>query len=101
LSTIGFIEKPEETSKFIDKIKLIRPDIALLVFEKYCESETEMEHTKIALNKILAGVAKSVEPRIAVTTSFASNYKRFNDNPVDLGFQGKRVHKMLDNIDRK
>lgn len=101
LSAIGFIEKPDEISKFIEEIKLIRPDIALLVFEQYCEPETDLEATKIKLNKVLAEIAERVGRHIAVETLVASDFLEFNEYPVDLGYWGKRVHKMFDSIRRK
>ena len=101
LSAVGFIERPDEINKFVEEIKLIRPDIALLVFERYCESEPDLESTKIKLKKVLGDVARSVGSSISVESMVASDFSDFNEYPVDLGHIGKRVRKIFDSIERR
>ena len=101
LSAIGFIEKPDEINKFVEEIALIRPDIALLVFEQYCESETDLETTKIKLEEVLKDIAERVGKHITVETMVASDSSEFDEYPVDLGYRGRRVRKFLDSIERR
>lgn len=96
LSAIGFIEKPNEINKFIEEIKLIRPDVALLIFEQYCESDPDLEATKIKLTKVLDDIAGSVGKHMTVKHMVASDFSEFSEYPIGLGYFGKRITKMFD-----
>ena len=101
LSAIGFIETPDEINKFVEEITLIRPDIALLVFEQHCESETDLETTKIKLKKVLEDIAGRLGNHIKIESMVASDFSEFGEYPVDLGYRGKRVRKFFDSIERR
>ena len=91
LSAIGFVDKPEEIAKFIKKIKLIRPDVALLAFEQYCENRDELESTKQRLRKIIKEISGNLRETIKVETVVACDLNGFNDYPVDIGYTGDRT----------
>jgi hypothetical protein len=99
-SVIGFIDKDGEVTKFIQKINMIRPDVALLVFEQYCESEDEVERIKKELKKILQYISDKVSTRVKVQTLVASDSPEFRDYPDDLGYYGKRVSKFYDGMEK-
>jgi rubredoxin len=98
LSAIGFTEKPDEINKFIGEIKLIRPDVALLVFEQYCELEKDVESTKVELRKVAEHISGSVGKHIKVETLVASDFVEFVNHPINLGYWGNRVSKLVDSI---
>ena len=99
LSAISFVEKQEEIDKFMEKIELIHPDVALLIFEQYCESEDDSESTKAKLEKVLKDIAGSVGKGIRVESMVASESSDFKEYPADLGHMGKRVHGIFDSVD--
>ncbi|MDP3049690.1 MAG: hypothetical protein Q8N12_09745 [Thermodesulfovibrionales bacterium] len=101
LSANGFTEKPDIIEKFIKKISLIRPDVALLAFEQYCEPEADAESAKKELKGVVADISQKIGEQIKIETVVASDFEEFNEYPVDLGYWGKRVLKMLDKINER
>jgi len=99
LSAISFIEKQDEINKFIEEIKMIRPDVALLVFEQYCESVNDVDNTKIELMKVVDRISRNVGKSIKVKTLVAAEFQEFINHPADLGYCGNRVYKLLDSIE--
>lgn len=85
LSAISFTNDSDKIDKFSQKIKLIRPDVALLVFEQYCDEEAEVQSTKQELNKVVTCISKSVGKYIRVETIVASDFPEFAEYPVDIG----------------
>ena len=76
-SANSFTEKSDEIDKFIEKINLIRPDVAQLVFEQYCEEEADIQTAKQELNKVVANISMSLGKYIKVETVVASDYPEF------------------------
>lgn len=101
LSAIRFIEQEEEIEKFIKKINLIRPDVALLAFEQYCESDADVEMIRQKLKKAVDDMSAKIRKQIKIKTVIASNSLDFNDYPVNMGFYGKRFSDLLYKIERK
>ena len=100
-SSTGFTKKPDEIEKFIKKISLIRTDVALLVFEQYCDSETDLDSAKDDLKKVLEDISRRTGECIKIKTVVASDFAEFNEFPVSLGHFGNRVLKMLYKLDSK
>lgn len=98
LSATGFTKKADEIDKFIKKISLIRPDVALLAFEQYCDSEADAESAKKDLKGVVADISQKIEEQIKIETVVASDFEEFTEFPVDLGYLGKRVLKMRNKI---
>lgn len=84
-SANNFTKKSDEIDKFIEKIKLIRPDVAQLVFEQYCEEEADIQSAKQELKKVAANISKSLGKYIKVETVVACDYPEFSEYPVDIG----------------
>ena len=95
LSATGFTKKQDEINKFIKKISLIMPDVALLAFEKYCDLETNVVSAKEELKNVVKDISQKVGQHIKVETVVASDFEEFNELPLNLGYWGKRVLKML------
>lgn len=91
LSVSLFINKPGEVDKFVKEINLIQPDVAMLAFERYCESEEDVEATKASLIKVSDDIRKRIGSYIELKTIVAYDVQGFNDHPVDLGWFGRRT----------
>ncbi len=85
-SASSFTSKTDEINKFIKKINLIRPDVALLVFEQYCKEGENAEPIKEELKKVVADISKNVGNYIKVEIVVASDYSEFSEYPVDLRY---------------
>lgn len=94
LSAIGFTEKLGEIDKYIEKILLIKPDVALLAFEQYSESKKDIGKAKQKLKEVVGNISMKIGKYIKVETVIASDYPQFNEHPVDLGRYGDRVNKI-------
>ena len=88
------INKPEEVDNFVKEINLIRPDIAMLAFERYCDSEGDIENMKASLAVVSDDIRKRIGPYIELETIVAYDVQGFNDHPVNLGWHGRRTHSM-------
>lgn len=91
LSVSLFINKPGEVDKFIKKINLIQPDIAMLSFERYCEPEENVSATKASLIKASDEIRNHIGSHIELKTIVAYDVQGFNDHPADLGWFGRRT----------
>ena len=97
VSATGFIDKSEEVKNFIEEIRLIVPDAALLVFEQYCPPGADVERTKTRLKEVVAYIADEVGQHITLETVVASDFEEFNTHPLDSWFRGRRASKILAN----
>ena len=95
LSAFLLIKKPSEIDNFIKEINLIQPDVAMIAFERYCESEEEIEATKATLVKVSDNIRKRLDPFIELKIIVAHDVQGFNDHPSDLGCFGRRTQSMF------
>lgn len=93
-SASQLINKPEAVNSFVQKMNLIRPDIAILSFEQYCDSEEDVEAAKTSLKQALIDVRTRIDSNIKVETIIATEVQGFNDIPADLGYLGWRTSSM-------
>jgi hypothetical protein len=93
-SASQLINNPETVDSFVQKMNLIRPDIAILSFEHYCDSEGDAEAAKTSLNQALIEVRKRIDSNIKVETIVASETQGFNHIPADLGYFGRHTSSM-------
>ena len=93
-SASQLFDKPEAIDGFIQKMNFIRPDIAILSFEQYCDSEGNVEAAKTSLSQVLIDVRTRIDSNIKVETIIASEAQGFNDIPADLGYFGWRTSSM-------
>jgi len=91
LSAYQFIHDPEEVDKFIIMVNLIKPDIAMLSFERYCELEEDVKATKAALTKVVDDIRKRMNSYIELEIIVAYDVQGFNDHPAALGYWGRRT----------
>lgn len=91
LSASQFIDKPSEFEKYVRKMNLIRPDVALLSFERYSESVEHLEASKTALKETANLVRKGLMADIRLEVLVASDVPEFTDYSAELGFLGRRA----------
>lgn len=100
-SALG-ITKGEALEKYIKKIELLRPDVALLVFEQLCNEEGDKELAKTELTAAVEKIQQCNVVGLEVSVIIASDNPQFSEYPIDIGIMGKRtsalLHKMPENI---
>lgn len=87
------LNKAGALDKFVKVIGLLRPDVALLAFERYCAEGEDAQ----AMKERLAEAAKATSDRIGPWTKLkiivAEDIEGFKDFPADIGWNGRRVSK--------
>lgn len=88
-----FLNDTEALDKFVKMIGLLRPDVALLAFERYCAEGEKVEATKARLAEAASVIRERIGPWTKLETLVAQDVAGFNDFPADLGWYGRRVRK--------
>lgn len=91
LSAYSFVNKKNEIRNFIKEINWLRPDIGLLIFEKYGDLDEDKSKIKEKLEKTIQEISKKVEGHTKIEVIIASNNTDFKEFPLDLGYFGRRV----------
>ncbi len=99
LTVISFVQDADEVEKYIEKINLIRPDVALLIFEYYCDSESEVTATKERLEEVREKIIGQLRKNIALEIVVAIDLQRYIEPPMDFGYQGERVHRFYESLE--
>ena len=91
------VNKPNEIENFIRKINLIKPDVAMLIFERYCspKKDGDIRDMKSSLAKAIETIKEGFTPKIELKTIIAQDEKAYKDFPDDLGVFGKRTDKIF------
>jgi hypothetical protein len=88
-----FLNKAGAVDKFAKVIERLRPDVALLAFERYCAEGEDAAPVKAKL----AEAVKSLRERLGIWTKvevlIAQDIQDFNEFPASLGWYGRRVRK--------
>ena len=90
-SASAFLNGDGEIDKFVKVIERLRPDVALLAFERYCNEEANEQETKVSL----AETAGTIRERIGAWTKLevlvAQDVSGFNDFSANFGWYGPRI----------
>ena len=87
--------RDDEVEKYIKKIKVLKPDIALLMFENWSSNNNDNE-IKEAFKKIISKIRQeSGLPNLKVQCIVANDFKNYSQYSYELGFDGKRSHSIL------
>jgi len=86
--------QPGALDSFVTKMNLIRPDVAILSFERYCNPEEDIEAAKNSLRQAVNVVKKRMNPKIKLQIIVACEDQGFNDQPAGLGCFGRRTRGM-------
>ncbi len=88
-----FLNKAEALDKFVKVIGLLRPDVALLAFERYCAEGEDVEAVKARLAEAASVIRERIGPWTKLQILVAQDVAGFNDFSADLGWYGRRVSK--------
>lgn len=88
-----FVGKEGELEKFVKMIGILRPDVALLAFERYCAEGEDEAAIKVKLGEVAAAIRERVGRWTKLEILVAQEVHGFNDFPADLGWFGRRVQK--------
>ncbi len=92
-SASTFLNKPGGPDKFVKVIGLLRPDVALLAFERYCVEGEDVKATKARLAEAARVIDEQIGPWTKLKILVAQDVAGFNVFPADLGWFGHRVRK--------
>jgi len=87
-----FIHKEGSVDRFGKVIKLLRPDVALLAFERYCAEGEDVEKIKSELTKAAENLREQIGPWTKLEIVIAQDVSGFDDFQADFGWYGSRVH---------
>jgi hypothetical protein len=93
LSASTFLNKEGARDKFLGVMARLRPDVALLAFERYCLEGEDVDGTKARLAEAVSALSKKIGPLTTVKVLVAQDGEAFNEFPADIGYRGRRVWK--------
>lgn len=88
-----FLNKADAVDKFVKVIRTLRPDVAMLSFEKYCLEPDAVEETKARLTAVAATVREQLSGDTKLEIVVAEDIDEFREFGVDLGFHGPRLRR--------
>lgn len=97
-STVSlFLNKDGAIDKFVDIVSRLRPDVALLSFEKYSNDDAVGVSVRESLKQAAEIIRNRIGPWIRLETLIAEDMLDFRDFSSDFGYHGERVG----NFDRR
>lgn len=101
-SATQLTRKPEEVDKFIQKIKILQPDVALLIFEDWSEEPKEGEAPidKDEVKKAILEIIRKAKDESGISDLeighvVACEDSNYQENLDDLGVEGVRSQRIL------
>jgi hypothetical protein len=91
LSASTFLNKAEALDKFVKVMGLLRPDVAMLAFERYCAEAEDVQATKAKLAEAANAIRARIGPWTKLEILVAQDVEGFNEFSADLGWHGSRV----------
>jgi len=85
-----FVKKPGEKEKFIKKISRLRPDVAILCFERLSEEGINAEEMRQALSIACNQIKMQIDSKITLEIIIANDHDSFTKHPASLGRFGHR-----------
>jgi hypothetical protein len=86
-----FLGKPGAIEKFVKVIELLRPDVAMLSFERYGKEGDDVADIKAKLEQAKQLIQGRLTPGIMLEVLVAAEISEFNEFPRDLGWYGSRM----------
>jgi hypothetical protein len=88
-----FLNKEGAQDKFVKVVGLLRPDVALLAFERYCLEGEDANAIRARLTEASGQIRERIGPWTKLKVLVAQDDRSFNESPPDLGWHGSRVSK--------
>ena len=92
-SASTFLKKDGMSEKFVNIVKMLRPDIAMLVFERYCPDKTDEESIKRDLGALKNELQRQIEPWSKLEILVWDDIERLDKFSPSLGWYGHRTDK--------
>jgi len=92
-SVSTFLKKDGAVDKFVKIVELLRPDVAVLSFERYGVPEAEFDVLKASLAETSRLIRERIGPWVELKVLVAENDPRFGLFPDDLGWHGHRTRR--------
>jgi len=86
-----FLNKDGAIDKFLKVIGMLRPDVAMLSFERYGRKGNDVAAIKIKLQEAAKYIRVRLAPGTTLEILVAEDIGEFNDFPRDLGWYGRRT----------
>jgi hypothetical protein len=86
-----FVNKPGAIDKFLKVIGMLRPDVAMLSFERYSREPEDIAGIKKKLQEAVVSIRERLVPGVDLQILVAEDIEEFSDFPRDLGWRGGRT----------
>lgn len=90
-SATTFLNDPDAVSTFAKIVDALRPDVAQLVFFRYCASDAEEVATKDRLRDVVNGLRERIGRWVRLEVVVAQDGTSFQEYSADLGWHGPRT----------
>jgi hypothetical protein len=88
-----FLNKADAADTFVKVIRKLRPDVAMLSFEKYCSEAEAVEETKTRLTAAAATIREQLAGETSLEIVVAEDLAEFREFGADLGVHGARLRR--------
>jgi hypothetical protein len=96
-----FCNRQGEVDKFINVIKEVSPDVAVLVFEQWSEELEAIEQTKQQIDELKERLAVTFEGDIELRVLVFSELSKYHQLEDHFGIMGEHVSKLYDFWDKQ
>lgn len=86
-----FYKDPDGPKKFAAVVNRLRPDVALLAFERYCGDGDDVDQARVALANAVDQTRRFLGPWSRLDVMVAQDIRGFSEFPAHLGRHGRRV----------
>ena len=96
-SAASFVDTPQEIEGFISECNKIQPDIAILFFEQYCETQSDEKIYKVRLSETAAIISEKLPAGTELKIITASDLESYHELPFcsGVGICGDRANSFL------
>ncbi len=88
-----FLNRDGEAEKFKKIVNRLRPDIALLAFERYSAQKENRDEIKARLSAVIANLRQELGPWVRLEVIVAEEMKDFSEFAGDFGWVGPRLRR--------
>ncbi|WP_421570599.1 hypothetical protein [Stenotrophomonas sp. PD6] len=90
-----FLNVAGSIEKFCSIVERLRPDVAMLSFERYTLDGEDSDLVKERLENVTDDIRARIAPWTKLEVLVAQDFDGFNDVPYDLGWGGPRIRSLV------
>lgn len=90
-SASTFLNQSGRVDKFVRVIELLRPDVAVLAFERLCADSGDRDSIRSELGNAITTMRARLGPHVDLRVIIAEEIRGFDEFPSDLGWYGSRA----------